>query len=292
MNRGTPGGADEAPGRAPCEERVFDHFILTRFNLRIAYADGHPGLQASWLEHRFDWFDRFCFPSVCSQSNQDFKWVVYFDSETPGEFASRIEDYRRFPAFRPVFIDGYSESAIRDSISELRTPGCDYLITTRLDNDDAIHKDFVRGIQEGFQHQAFEIVSFPRGYVWQDGRIYSTRHASSPFASLIERVSDERQPAFRTILWKPHGELRTIDGFRTMEGPPMWLQVVHDRNVSNRVTGIRTPVTVLADGFPSLATGLTEREVAWLFHLDRWRSLMAMLGRAVRERIRTNVSSA
>jgi hypothetical protein len=61
----------------------FHHFVLTRFNVKIGLGGGEsvaPNLE--WLVHRFDLFDKFCFPSVRNQSNLNFKWLVFFDVDT------------------------------------------------------------------------------------------------------------------------------------------------------------------------------------------------------------------
>jgi hypothetical protein len=264
-SRTEPERASPGPG----DTQGFDHFLLTRFNLRIAYADRPVGVDPRWLEHRFELFDRFCFPSVRGQSSQRFRWLVLFDAATPEPFRSRIDAYRSCPGFIPVFLDGYSERAVGEHIALLRTPGREYLITSRLDNDDALHRHYVRDVQARFRWQRFEVLCFARGYVWHRNRLYLTHQPSGPFANLIERIGDGPPGAVRTVFWKPHPELASLAGFHSLDTMPLWLQVVHENNVSNRVTGVRCPIGSLAGDFPIDVADLAERENALLLHFDR-----------------------
>jgi hypothetical protein len=74
---------------------TFNHFILTRFNVKVSFAEPGAGLEPAWLLHRFELFDHFCYPSVRGQSNLNFKWLVLFDSNTPDSFKEKIAAYAR-----------------------------------------------------------------------------------------------------------------------------------------------------------------------------------------------------
>ncbi|WP_051227980.1 glycosyltransferase [Gillisia sp. JM1] len=59
---------------------MFQHYILTRFNLRAedwtTTKNNEKVLTEEWLEERFDLFENYCFSSVRNQTNQNFKWLV------------------------------------------------------------------------------------------------------------------------------------------------------------------------------------------------------------------------
>ena len=120
---------------------IFTHIILTRFNLRMGYGGGV--LQdAAWHHHRFDLFEKFCLPSIRGQNNTAFRWIVFFDRQTANVFKQKIAVYAQWDNFIPYYVDGLAQS--RDqAILEQVQPGSKYLITTRLDNDDALSKDFI-----------------------------------------------------------------------------------------------------------------------------------------------------
>jgi hypothetical protein len=77
---------------------VFKHFLLTRFNVKTKWKttkNGEETLTEKWLSHRFDLFEKFCYPSVRNQKNQGFRWLVFFDINTPTPYKERISDLAR-----------------------------------------------------------------------------------------------------------------------------------------------------------------------------------------------------
>ena len=90
---------------------MFQHYILTRFNLRAnswtTTKNNEKVLTEEWLKDRFDLFENFCYNSVKNQRNQNFKWLVFFDINTPDTYKQKVEKYNRdFENFHPIFIDG------------------------------------------------------------------------------------------------------------------------------------------------------------------------------------------
>ena len=73
---------------------MFDHLILTRFNVRVTLADGaaHLGLDDLWLERRSDLFERTSLPSMIGQSRKSFQWLLFLDVETPERFVARMAE--------------------------------------------------------------------------------------------------------------------------------------------------------------------------------------------------------
>ncbi|HET6953716.1 MAG TPA: glycosyltransferase [Acidimicrobiales bacterium] len=215
------------------------HLVLTRFNVRWIIGPH----DTDWLAHRFDLFDRYCFPSVHGQTSHDFRWLVFFDEDTPEPFRSRIADYARWPVFTPVFI-GRPSSEVYDGAIAAHLDGADHLITTRLDNDDAIGRDFVARVRTAARPGPREFLNLPVGYVWHKGRLYRHEHPSNAFISLAEPAA-----GFRSVWGNQHEDAARIAPVRQVSGGPSWLQVIHEHNVSNRVRGRRYPVSRLRDEF-------------------------------------------
>jgi glutaredoxin-related protein len=229
---------------------VFQHFILTRFNVKVDYSPARNGLNPEWLSHRFELFEQFCYPSVRSQSNQNFKWLVYFDSETPDDFKAKIKQYAEWQNFIPVFLDGqFSQEINRAIILEHLEKDTEFLITTRLDNDDAVAVNFVQTIQNSFARQPLEFLNLTNGYVWSNNRLYSFEYLHNPFMSLIEKVNLQASNGFKTILCGEHTQIAAYGAIRQIRSKPIWLQVIHGKNVSNRIRGIRQPITRLGEDF-------------------------------------------
>lgn len=143
------------------QQTPFEHLLLTRFNVR---RDGsmQKTPDEAWLAHRFDLFERFCLPSLCAQTCQGFRWIVFFDEATPDSYRSKIEIYAKWPNFQPLYVDRLSLSDLATVLEPyVQAP---YLITTRLDNDDALSKHFIERLQAQFTYQEFEFVNFADGY--------------------------------------------------------------------------------------------------------------------------------
>ena len=100
---------------------LFEHFIVTRFNLPLfkAKVEGKVvgNLDETWLAGRFDLFERYCLPSVKGQTCQNFRWIVLFDAATPQKFKDRFKSYcDGYDRLIPCYIDC---SFIPDSDEEL-----------------------------------------------------------------------------------------------------------------------------------------------------------------------------
>ncbi|HFC12419.1 MAG TPA: hypothetical protein ENJ56_06205, partial [Anaerolineae bacterium] len=135
---------------------IFQHFILTRFNLRIW---GNSAPADSWLAHRLDLFERFCLPSVLGQSVQQFTWLLLFDQNTPDSFRERVARYTEVANIELVFLDGFDVRAIIAAVTERVSAETTHIISTTLDNDDALGKQFVETIQAHFEQQQFTLIN-------------------------------------------------------------------------------------------------------------------------------------
>jgi hypothetical protein len=231
----------------------FIHFFLTKFNVR-SFPDLKPGCETAWLEKRFQLFDQFCFPSVKNQSNQNFKWLVFFDVYTPEAFKQKISKYcEQWQNFVPVYLDcplpyGQFPDEVREFVRKYIPADCQYLITTWLDNDDAIHQDYVQMIQDNFSQQESETINFIFGYQLCEGKLYFDFEFANHFISLIERYDPN---SFNTCLCRPHKELYEVcSSARKIFSKPAWIEVVHNSNYMNVYRrGFRVPTGKILDDF-------------------------------------------
>jgi len=231
----------------------FKHFFLTKFNVR-SFPDLKPGCEPAWLEKRFRLFDQFCFPSVSSQSNQNFEWLVFFDIDTPDVFKQKIAIYaERWENFIPVYLDcplpyGEFPDDVRKVVQKYIPDDCEYLVTTWLDNDDAIHKDYVQMIQDNFSQQESQTINFIFGYQLANGKLYFDFEISNHFISLIEKYNSE---SFKTCLCRPHKELYEVcSSAKKILCKPAWIEVVHGSNYMNVYrSGFRVPAGNILDDY-------------------------------------------
>ena len=250
------------------------HFLITRFNLRRDAADTRA-IDPAWLKGRFDLFDRFCYPTVRNQTNQDFRWLVLFDTDTPEPARTRIRDYQRWPNFIPVYFDAGSREQAKAAVAaqlegKLGEVKPTVLATTRLDNDDAVCRTFTQDIRNHAHAAEPTLIEFPVGYVWHRDRIYLDRQPRNPFTTLVEPLREAG--GFRTVFGTSHHDIGR--GCRLLEPnlKPSWVQVIHGGNVANRQRGIRQSIAGLSESFAIEDKSLLRREGRFELGLDVLRS--------------------
>jgi hypothetical protein len=215
----------------------FKHIILTRFNVRIfAGIYDHDVNSPEWLDERFDLFEQFTFPSMVSQSNLNFKWLVFFDKELPQRYLERIEKFSAFSNFFAIFLRGYDLDAVLATVRE-QAGDETILVTTRVDSDDALTYDFVESVQNIVRkgsHPCF--INFSSGYLYESTRRYLYRitdYYYNPFISFVEPLGEKIQ----TIYYWQHQMLKNNPLIRNYDGHPRWCIVVHGGNLRNQPTG-------------------------------------------------------
>ena len=227
----------------------FEHYLLTKFNKGLytqsQKTKGDRKARDEWMVHRIRLFEKYCFPSIKSQVNQDFKWIVIFDRKTPKEFLRKIEEYTQYKNFIPVF-----DGSFDHHIKKLLRPETQYLITTRIDNDDAFHKNAIKKIQLHFAKDNLAyardfFLNFPIGYCLdeQTGQITLNGSKSNPFITLVEKVKrGPKAVSIKTVRCMNHSHLDRLGKIKQIcTTTPMWVQVIHKRNISNRVRGNPIP---------------------------------------------------
>jgi hypothetical protein len=222
----------------------FDHVLLTRFSAVL--APGAEPAAEEWLRYRLGFFYDATYPSVISQSVDDFTWLVLFDDRCSDAFREDIEGIAE-DVFTPVWSH---ELFRRDSFAEPVAAIADapFLITTRIDSDDAMAVDFMAEVQAQFARQDRLFVSITRGVqIDRSGGVYLRDQLSNPFLSLIEKREPDRLP--ETVYVAKHARARMHGPIREVRAPVMWAQVVHDLNLVNIVNGPRLRPRVVAERF-------------------------------------------
>ena len=225
----------------------FEHFLITRFNIPLNFSD--KKFDAPTLRERIDLFERFCLPSVAAQTNKNFKWLVLFDQNSPDFLKEKVAGYQTLKNFIPIFGEQYSRYYIRKLIYEHVSCPIEYLITSRLDNDDAVCRDYIKIVQDQFDRRPMLAVNLVNGYCWNDQKVYYDRRKSNPFISLIEKVQHTAQDGFVSVYFKMHEEIQSAVPTRNLNIPPGWIMVVHGKNMANRSKGFRMPIQKLHEQF-------------------------------------------
>jgi hypothetical protein len=231
--------------------KPFEHFLITRFNLRVINKNSvidkvwendrnnNPIQTEEWLKKRIYLFETFCLPSISIQSCKDFKWYVYFDLHSPKIVKEKIKEWKKMNSyFHPILKASYDQfmNDLSSDIANANTSS-QYIITTRLDNDDALHKDAVLEIQKSFIPKHNVPINMPLGHclLFKNNFIQVStlfHSADGPFLSLIEKGND-----VNTVYQKKHTEYGNNPGIIQIGNKALWLQIIHETNMLNFLRG-------------------------------------------------------
>lgn len=117
------------------------HYIFTNFGIGIK--------DELWLTYRLEIFLNTVFPTLSNQSNKNFEWIIFADINLPIVHLRRLQDaiLKSQLTARIIHVEDYS--LVSKEISAiLATLSTDVLVTSRIDDDDCIHKDVISLIQE------------------------------------------------------------------------------------------------------------------------------------------------
>jgi Putative rhamnosyl transferase len=253
-----------------------DHVLLTRFNLPSVGTEGVIRARDGWLRDRVELFERYAIPSVRSQNNQNFHWIIYFDPGSSSWLKARIADHGS--VYTPIFRESVTNAQLLDDIRSVVGTQRSELITTNLDNDDGIAFDFVDQIQSAVTTHPRTAIYLANGLIKNSSLLYARTDRMNAYCSVREDWEGAR-----TCWTDWHNLLANSMATMVVEGEPSWLQVIHRRNVSNRVRGRLVSPVEYSSRFP----GLLE-DVAIPSPRERVEDyFIARPGRLVRESART-----
>ncbi|MBN2735788.1 MAG: hypothetical protein JXR70_02325 [Spirochaetales bacterium] len=227
------------------ENNIFDHYVITRFNVRLKKDDMNslPGIE--WQLNRFSLFEKYCLKAMQNQTNSKYKWFIFFDKNTPDQFDKAILAYSKNKNIEIIYSDEFNPLIVSNLVKQqLQNSKVEYIITTRLDNDDTVSCDFIENIQKNFIKCDEMALNFPIGYAYYQGKLYKHVDRSGPFISLIERIT----PNLRTVWYAQHRDIGKLSPISQLDNK-VWVQIIHDRNVSNRVKNKRVSLNLLDKKF-------------------------------------------
>lgn len=228
------------------------HFLLTRFNLCLWNKDkkGAEINREAWLEERLELFERYTLPSVQNQSCRDFEWVMLVDRETPEAFKNRILQYKeQCPQMHLVavrseagwkFAQIFAEY-VTQRLRAVETAADDLCLTTYLDNDDCLHRDYVKRVQEvasTVENNTFIAMDYGLQYFTDLKMTTRILYPNNHFISLVESVPAQGMVrtcyGYGSHFYLEEKGLARVCHIREKD-KPMWIEVIHNRNVDNDV---------------------------------------------------------
>jgi Putative rhamnosyl transferase len=117
--------------------------IGTRFGLGIRDPE--------WFEHRLEVISAITVPSLLAQDDQNFHWALFIDPDLPSNTLRALEE--RLALFKGrafLCTERHHESATVMALAQDRGLVDDdgYVLTGRIDDDDAWHRKTVRAVRE------------------------------------------------------------------------------------------------------------------------------------------------
>lgn len=235
------------------KRRLFAHVILTRFNMRFQgerrdLVDEDEA--RDWFAHRLPLFRDFCLPSIVGQTRSPALWLLGLDGSRRHLAEPLLELIAPWPWIKPAWqgeTDGVPELNIRCFARTLRENlprRAHYIVTTRLDNDDALSCDYWRqaeryaGAVVSRQPDLQDFwITFPLGAQFADGSFRLLSTSRGHFHSRVTAVGALTEADDATAYGANHRALfeQDLPVFLPPTGRPMWLETVHDRNVVNAV---------------------------------------------------------
>lgn len=237
-------------------ERDRVHYVITKYNLSL-YSDPETlrrigGDPDEWMSQRFKLFSTITLPSLKGQSCQSFSWFLFVDATTPSRFKTELEDVAN--DYAPMEIVYLGERQVDFLRRKVAASGAQVAITSRIDNDDAWHSDYVRYVQQE-KFPIGSLVDFQDSY-WLDVRskqvfLCTSRWWTDPrwwrsWRTLLRpRISNspttiESAAGAKTVLADVHrGLLEHFgrDRIHLIPNKPYRLVTCHGRNLLNEIGG-------------------------------------------------------
>lgn len=206
---------------------MFKHFLLCRYNLGL-YTDNPYKIECPsvWMEERLPMFKRLL-KSLQDQTNSNFALIVSLDAFTPLRYTGEIAQVLVNSGLDFVLIYRDPREAIPSVSKE-----AEWLITTRIDNDDEYRPEFIEAIQSSFREETEVLDVFG---VQFDGEKYYTSGRptpNSPFISLVEKWNDPK-----TVLHRPHSIMNGEYLARWASKEALYIQHIHNSNAANKIIG-------------------------------------------------------
>jgi|TARA_R110002110_G_scaffold304726_1_gene518780 hypothetical protein len=207
------------------------HVLLTRINVSSGF--GHSDSRAitpAWLDRQLALFEGLALPAVRSQTTQDFIWILFASNETPDRYRERMESYAADERTFVHFVGEWSEEFPADAIAEHLDPSARHLLTSRIDTDDVISRDYLELVRTEAAGRPHCFLNWDDGYLFDLGKgsLYSYRHPSNMFINLVEPIKEGSLPA--TVMGGLHTKAAESAPIHTVRTEGKWIQVIHDQN--------------------------------------------------------------
>ena len=188
------------------------------------------------LELRFRLLEEMPLRSFDHQSTDDFQLVILTSSLMPKLYLDRLQDLvskRGYARIRAVSPDSNISVAARSSVAEL--PAANLVVTFRIDDDDALHPEFINDLHRHRVPENFQkIVTCDRGIFMQHHTtgflVQEVVYPKNAFG--LAFVSKGRRTIYDTGSHSQIRDQRLVINSR----PRAWIRSLHDASDSGTST--------------------------------------------------------
>ncbi len=158
--------------------------VSTAFN---TFGFREERLSKKWIENRIDIFMKFTLQSIKNQSNQDFLYLIRYDSSTENIIRDTLGNYAKLPTnvkfIQEPFFEEYKINYIDNS---------EELFITRLDSDDLYHKSYIQALHDHSPHESTQILISQDGFIYDSlqHRLAYWSYESPPFYALVYKTEE------------------------------------------------------------------------------------------------------
>lgn len=215
--------------------------LITRLN--VFMYGGPPPSDRTVLARRLELFERWTVPSVGRQACPPDEWLVLADRGThPDDLARLRTALAGLPARVVLLPSSFTPEEYREIMGRELDTDRPWLMTVRLDSDDAIASHYLQGLVSAAIPGAPEFLNVESGYRLAGRRLCLDVEPSNAFMGLLEPGGS---PAPLTAYCSSHMRAAEVAPVRQVPLPPAWLVIIHDHNMSSGSRGGRASLGAL-----------------------------------------------
>lgn len=210
----------------------FTHIIACRYNHDL-YTNNTYKIKdrEQWMEDRVIKFEKLL-NSLENQTCLNFKFLIFIDNNTPEHLKKKL---RKVVSNFLIKVNWeIIESPFNIYLKNLKI-NTEYLITSRIDNDDEYLPNFVKTVQNSFNscEEVIDVIGMQYDTVNHKKYTSGRYTPNSPFISLIERSDN-----IRSVYHCSHSNMCKHFKCRFSDNNEYnYIQNIHDNNIMNKIIG-------------------------------------------------------
>lgn len=136
------------------------HIFYTRFsNVAFGFTEAEL-LNEFRLDEKFKIFINNTYPSMMNQTNQNFEWVIQVHDDIPIKIYDKLKSLEKIIVIKNSEIGNISDWTFKNFI----TQDTDFIMTSRIDDDDMLHINSVEQIQNSVDNDTLiKVFGFGNG---------------------------------------------------------------------------------------------------------------------------------